>query len=1053
MASKRKSAQSVTPSQTFTELINTLPGESLVTAAFEQNSLGIVVVDTDAKIVRANASYCRITGYSPEELAGLHIQDITHPEDRQKSAWLKRREADLQLPARFEKRYLRKDGQIIWVNILANVITDSHGKPVCGIAVVEETTPQKRMQAEVEEARADLSTTLDMSPGCLWSMDLDFTTQKSTFRYASPSMEELTGWSLDVMRADPKDFFERKLIHPQDQPFIEKAWREAAAAKDKAATVECRIICADGSIRWIRDILRITWLDKTHARVDGVILDITERIEQEERLRQSEARSRALAEAIPDAMFVFNSQGVVLACEPGRRAARGLIPNACAGKNLKELLPCEIAQRILDVTPLVLESYEPQSVEYACTNENRLRQDFECRIVPHGAQEVLAIVRDITARKRAVRELEQHNAILSAISASAQLLLQPTDWDAAIHKVITILGETLGVDRVHILENLHEKDKLYARVRYEWTAAGVPPIKNLPLLQRMPYPSAARNPFTQSLMDNQIVKWSARDFPLKTVFKSLDDSDIQSFIVLPIHLSASDFWGLLVFETSQTEHTWTPLEEDALKIALDMLTAALQRRKTENDLRTSEERYRILINLSPNAVIYADLEWRIILANPQAAALFGYGSCAEMAAKGVLDLVDAEERTHVLQSIRQLGAKKSLRNLECTCVREPGLRFPAEMDCSTVHDSQGNPLGYISIFQDISMRKISQSAFNGALNQLQTYVNLLKARNHVSALFSEMLHELQSCANPEDVYALTGKYMMSIFPGQSGVFYAYNFQCNILEAVQLWGETLPIELVFAPEDCQALKGKQPYLEMDGHPRPCCYHKPSDTYLCVPLIYQEDVLGVLHFQDDFQSPSSAWKQQMVSNLADSLALAINNIRLRQNLEYQSTHDYLTGLHNRRYLDVALEKELHRAARHQRPLSVLIFDLDQFKRTNELYGYKAGDELLRLLSIFLRKNIRSEDIACRYNTDEIALILTESPVQESLQRAENLCELVQKEEFNLGNTVIMSVSLTFGIAHYPQNGTTPEEIIKAAENALVRAKQKKQGAAETDTLKAA
>ncbi len=152
-----------------------------------------------------------------------------------------------------------------------------------------------------------------------------------------------------------------------------------------------------------------------------------------------------------------------------------------------------------------------------------------------------------------------------------------------------------------------------------------------------------------------------------------------------------------------------------------------------------------------------------------------------------------------------------------------------------------------------------------------------------------------------------------------------------------------------------------------------------------------------------------------------------------LQEQSVRDYLTNLFNRRYLEETLKREIERAARKQLPLCVIMLDVDHFKHINDNLGHAAGDTVLREVSKFLAEQIRQSDIACRYGGDEFALILPDTSREVAMERAKQL----QTEVKNINLPV--TVTLSFGIAVFPNHGSDGENLLKSADVALYQAKQ--------------
>jgi diguanylate cyclase (GGDEF)-like protein/PAS domain S-box-containing protein len=158
-----------------------------------------------------------------------------------------------------------------------------------------------------------------------------------------------------------------------------------------------------------------------------------------------------------------------------------------------------------------------------------------------------------------------------------------------------------------------------------------------------------------------------------------------------------------------------------------------------------------------------------------------------------------------------------------------------------------------------------------------------------------------------------------------------------------------------------------------------------------------------------------------------------------LHEQSIRDHVTGLFNRRYMEETLERELHRASRKKLPLGVIMLDVDDFKRFNDTYGHAVGDAILRELGKFLIGHVREEDIACRYGGDEFTIVMPDASRLVTLERAELICEYAKQLNLQSDGQTLDPVSLSLGVAVFPEHGPSTIAILKAADEALYRAKR--------------
>jgi diguanylate cyclase (GGDEF)-like protein/PAS domain S-box-containing protein len=160
-------------------------------------------------------------------------------------------------------------------------------------------------------------------------------------------------------------------------------------------------------------------------------------------------------------------------------------------------------------------------------------------------------------------------------------------------------------------------------------------------------------------------------------------------------------------------------------------------------------------------------------------------------------------------------------------------------------------------------------------------------------------------------------------------------------------------------------------------------------------------------------------------------------LQEKLREQATHDALTGLYNRRYLEESLSRELILAGRHGHPVSVIMGDIDHFKAVNDRYGHLGGDEVLRTFGDLLKRHVRGSDIYCRYGGEEFLLVLPRMSIEDAVERAEQLCRAVAAAPVSYGESTL-GITASFGVAAFPRDGRTGDELIAAADGALYTAK---------------
>ncbi len=204
---------------------------------------------------------------------------------------------------------------------------------------------------------------------------------------------------------------------------------------------------------------------------------------------------------------------------------------------------------------------------------------------------------------------------------------------------------------------------------------------------------------------------------------------------------------------------------------------------------------------------------------------------------------------------------------------------------------------------------------------------------------------------------------------------------------------------------------------------------------VPLIYQGKVVGFLLVRSDDASRVWAHNELMLLHtVADQLTVAVNQARLFAQMEQQALTDGLTGCFNRRSFDLQLERDLHVATRMRQPLSLIMIDIDHFKRINDRAGHETGDIALRMLADALRVELRAMDTAVRFGGDEFAVILPQADLEGALIVAERLrARIAEIQVPGYG-----SMTASIGLASFPVHASSRDKLVVAADRALYNSK---------------
>jgi diguanylate cyclase (GGDEF)-like protein len=334
---------------------------------------------------------------------------------------------------------------------------------------------------------------------------------------------------------------------------------------------------------------------------------------------------------------------------------------------------------------------------------------------------------------------------------------------------------------------------------------------------------------------------------------------------------------------------------------------------------------------------------------------------------------------------------------------------------------------------------------NAANDALKRQATELSKRNREITLFSKMNDFLQTSTTEAEAYSVISETVTQLFPEDSGAVFVLSASRDMLEAAAVWGPLPPANLIFPPEECWAHRRGQVHTGLSHERR--CAHVTDDghMYVCLPLLAQGETLGILHLLDGPIKSGEADEERMTEKcrlakiLADNVGLGIANLKLRESMRNLSIRDSLTGLFNRRYMEAALAQELHRTRRNAAQLAVIMIDIDHFKKFNDNFGHDGGDAVLRVLGDFFRKHVRGSDIACRYGGEEFMLILSPSAAEGARQRAEKIREGAGLLRVPHASQDLGIITLSLGVAIFPDHAPDPAALIKAADVALYQAKR--------------
>ncbi|NLM74854.1 MAG: sensor domain-containing diguanylate cyclase [Clostridiaceae bacterium] len=212
-----------------------------------------------------------------------------------------------------------------------------------------------------------------------------------------------------------------------------------------------------------------------------------------------------------------------------------------------------------------------------------------------------------------------------------------------------------------------------------------------------------------------------------------------------------------------------------------------------------------------------------------------------------------------------------------------------------------------------------------------------------------------------------------------------------------------------------------------------------SLICVPFLAKGNPLGIVLIEHSIRNAFNNENVRLLEIICQQVSIAIENARLYQQMHDLATMDGLTGAYNRLYFQDKLEEEFKKAKTAGYDLSLIIFDIDHFKKFNDTYGHLFGDKVLRNISVFISKNLRKEDVFARYGGEEFVILMPHTTLQQAKEKADDLRKGVA-ELLITDQIVTASVNISLGVSSFPVTAGSPNELMKTADDALYEAKKR-------------
>jgi diguanylate cyclase (GGDEF)-like protein/PAS domain S-box-containing protein len=768
-------------------------------------------------------------------------------------------------------------------------------------------------------------------------------------------------------------------------------------------------------------------------RIWGWQRDVSEEMQILDALQTSESRLRHISDNMLDLILEVDTQGMLIYASPSNQSLLGYRPEDLLETQFLDIVYPDDRKRVQGQLQAAMqeENHGKQTglrIEYRARHIDGHEIDVESTgsVLQDEFGQVAGVVfttRDISQRTRAER-LQKALYRISEAANTAQ------DLKGLFDLVHQIVSELFPAKNLYIAMCDEANRSLYFPYYVDEFDLDIPDPE-----ERFPY--------------DEISGWLTmylirKGMPLLVSPEAFETLVEQGEVVtvgqpsldwlgVPLKTSEGKIIGVLVVQTYTEGVRYGEREKELLVFVSTQIAMTIEHRRVQDALRQSEARQRAILNAIPDLMLIINREGSCLnVFTPNEDLL-------EMNGKLITDILPADSVRKYLSAIKKALNTGQVQMVEYSLPMETGERFYEARIAAYGSDTT------LSVVRDITERKENEQDLAKVNDELKVWVNELEQRTHEATLLNRMGDMLQSCLNVQEAFAVVRQYATQLFPEHVGALYTLQPSHNMLDMAISWGDKPAGEMVFSPEACWGLRRGRVHVVADGSSGLHCKHVVPDEvtneiqpYLCVPMSAHGDPLGMLYLRTANQQPIQRWENLAVS-MSEQVALALANLNLREILSSQSIRDPLTNLFNRRYLQETLERELSRSQRYKLPLGVIMADIDHFKQFNDSLGHDAGDGALQELGRLLQAKIRREDIACRYGGDEFAIVLPGASLEVTQGRAEHIREAVRQMSAHQDGRIIGRFSLSFGVATFPEHGTTVKDLVQAADAALYRAKK--------------
>jgi diguanylate cyclase (GGDEF)-like protein len=323
----------------------------------------------------------------------------------------------------------------------------------------------------------------------------------------------------------------------------------------------------------------------------------------------------------------------------------------------------------------------------------------------------------------------------------------------------------------------------------------------------------------------------------------------------------------------------------------------------------------------------------------------------------------------------------------------------------------------------------------------------LRREREEMASLNRYSEAVTQCTSELEVYDLLLHALKARFQPRQIIVFKLNQNEKLLEAgatlTPLPHETGALAVIEEPHNCKAIRTGRTFVVNDVQSQPPCpsrFALPDEgSYFCGPLIASGIIIGAVRIEDARGGWTSE-RRRLAESYLSGAASALSNLRLLDRMKQQANMDSLTGFYNRRFLEDYAHKLFAISRRRQQPVGFIMMDLDRFKDLNDAHGHEIGDRVLRQFARTVTATMRETNLTARYGGEEFVVVLPDT----GLRSCALVAERIRKAVMNMvvpstADTPLPQITVSLGVAVFPEHGHTLEEVLQAADKSLYESKR--------------